>query len=169
MQLNAAANELSVIDENGNESAVIKKALNSKVSACYRGYAQTAQAFYPEYNFVDKSDFSELLYSGRDMNDSDDKFDFALQSRNDTDYMAGKRNTNGTIYRFPTVGDSSGDKNDIHMIPIWYPDNTDYKVQIRLSDAWTPAGALSYLGDSNSVTVKGSLFEDYKSRETAGY
>lgn len=169
VQLNAAANELSVIDENGNESAVIKKALNSKVSACYRGYAQTAQAFYPEYNFVDKSDFSELLYSGRDMNDSDDKFDFALQSRNDINYMAGKRYTNGTIYRFPTVGDSSGDKNDIHMIPIWYPDNTDYKVQIRLSDAWTPAGALSYLGDSNSVTVKGSLFEDYKSRETAGY
>lgn len=169
VQLNAAANELSVVDENGNESAVIKKALNSKVAAYYRGYAQTAQAFYPEYNFVDKSDFSELLYSGRDMNDSDDKFDFALQSRNDTNYMAGKRYTNGTIYRFPTVGDSSGDKNDIHMIPIWYPDNTDYKVQIRLSDAWTPAGALSYLGDSNSVTVKGSLFEDYKSRETAGY
>lgn len=169
VQLNAAANELSVVDENGNESAVVKTALNSKVAAYYRGYAQTAQVFYPEYNFVDNSDFSELLYSGRDMNDSDDRFDFVLQSRNDTNYMAGKRYTNGTIYRFPTVGDSSGDKNDIHMIPIWYPDNTEYKVQIKLSDAWTPAGALSYLGDSNPVTVKGSLFEDYKSRETAGY
>ena len=81
-----------------------------------------------------------------------------------TNYVA----SNGYLYRFAPFT-SGGETLDTHIIPIWYPDDTDYKVQVRISDCWTPAGELSYVGDSNNVVVKGSLFEDYKSRETAIY
>ena len=81
-------------------------------------------------------------------------------------------NTNNGNYLFitrketgKTLSDESFSK---HYIPVWYPDG-DYKVQVKINDCWTPAGALSYVSDSNTIKINGSLFDDYATRETSAF
>ncbi len=52
-----------------------------------------------------------------------------------------------------------------HFTPVWFPDNTDYRVYTQVWDTWTPDGMLS-VNVNDHVTIHGSLFDDwYTNRE----
>lgn len=155
----------NLIDTYGNDmSSSIKDISGNYASSNYNGWAQTVEVYFPEYYYTNekyKTEYAQVAWKNSTYTNLLTRTQRPLDTNN---YVA----SSGYLYRFAPFT-SSGETLDTHIIPIWYPDDTDYKVQVRISDCWTPAGELSYMGDSNSVVVKGSLFEDYKSRETAIY
>lgn len=48
----------------------------------------------------------------------------------------------------------------LHFIPLSYPDG-EYGISVEKSDLWTPAGMVSALQNSEKLTVKGSLYDEY--------
>lgn len=50
---------------------------------------------------------------------------------------------------------------DVHYTPIWYPDNTDYVLYVRMNFAYTPNGALSVGGTSNRIIIDGNVYDDW--------
>lgn len=54
---------------------------------------------------------------------------------------------------------------NVHFLPLWFPDDTDYIVYTQVWDTWTPAGMLS-VNLNDYVSVQGSLYDDwYTNRE----
>ena len=53
---------------------------------------------------------------------------------------------------------------NIHFSPIWYP-NGSYPVGVEFSQCWTPAGVLSLQTVNNSLEVKGSIYDDWYTRQ----
>ena len=47
----------------------------------------------------------------------------------------------------------------VHFTPVWYPDG-NYTVQVAAFDAWTPGGML-YAVRSDSVTISGTMYDDW--------
>lgn len=50
---------------------------------------------------------------------------------------------------------------DAHYTPIWYPDSTDYRIYVRMNFAYTPNGALSIGGQSDSIRISGNVYDDW--------
>ena len=63
---------------------------------------------------------------------------------------------NGTVWRFR----QNGSYGYVHFTPLWYPDGS-YTVSIRQSDLWTPAGMLMRQSNTNTITIKGSAYDDW--------
>ena len=56
---------------------------------------------------------------------------------------------------------SSSNNNDrVHFIPVWKSDGK-YYVQVTASDLWTPGGMLKYSQYDGSLTIEGSMYDDY--------
>lgn len=54
----------------------------------------------------------------------------------------------------------NGSYGRLHFIPLWYPDGV-YTVAVEQSDLWTPAGMITWKVNTNSVTIKGSAYDDW--------
>ena len=52
------------------------------------------------------------------------------------------------------------DSERIVFMPVWYPDG-EYIVKVTITDIWTPNGKLSVSALSNTINVKGSVFDDW--------
>ena len=98
---------------------------------------QVAMSYYPEFNY----------------DTAVNKYDVLILNKKD----------NISEFIFPVVQNAGASENK-HYIPVWYPDG-NYIVQTFVSDMWTPAGKLTYLGDSNTIKIQGSLFDDYNTGE----
>ena len=48
----------------------------------------------------------------------------------------------------------------VHFTPLWYPDGR-YTVSVRQSDLWTPAGMLQRQTNTNTITIRGSAYDDW--------
>ncbi|MCM1508432.1 MAG: InlB B-repeat-containing protein [Ruminococcus flavefaciens] len=48
----------------------------------------------------------------------------------------------------------------LHFTPLWYPDGA-YTVAVEQSDLWTPAGMITRKVNTNSITIKGSAYDDW--------
>ena len=48
----------------------------------------------------------------------------------------------------------------VHFTPLWYPDGS-YTVWVRQSDLWTPAGMLQRQTNTNTITIRGSAYDDW--------
>lgn len=99
--------------------------------------AQTALVYYPEYNY----------------SIGENKYESLVYSESDGGFI------------FNNVANANTVKSR-HYIPIWYP-NIEYKTQTLVSNMWTPAGMLSYLGNSNPIMIDGSLFDNYHTQQTS--
>lgn len=153
LQLNVPMGSISVVNESGVEKKDFYANIPStNLASSYGGETQNAQCFFSEHGYSQAKRYSDTLGKVVVKNGEEQYIEYA------GDYSI---NSQLQGYTF-TV-----DNQYLHSIPVWYPDDTNYKVQVLVSGAWTPAGALSYVGDSNNVVIKGSLFEDYKSRETS--
>lgn len=50
----------------------------------------------------------------------------------------------------------------LHFIPVWYPNGIkNYTVSVYAYDCWTPAGMISVNAPANSMSIVGSLYDDY--------
>lgn len=98
--------------------------------------AQTAMVYYPEYNYSSATGKCEALVLNEELG--------------------------GFVFRDVTNASTTKSR---HYSPVWYP-NTDYYTQTLISNVWTPAGMLSYLGNSNKVKIDGSLFDNYNTKQT---
>ena len=54
----------------------------------------------------------------------------------------------------------NGSYGRIHFTPLWYPDGV-YSVNVIQQDAWTPAGMISSIKNSNTVNISGSAYDDW--------
>jgi len=48
----------------------------------------------------------------------------------------------------------------IHFTPLWYPDGS-YTAAVLQSDCWTPAGMISRMNNTNTITISGSAYDDW--------
>lgn len=68
----------------------------------------------------------------------------------------------GAGFQFPKNTDAE-DGGRKHFIPMWYKDGP-YKIQVKVTDIWTPGGMLSRVAESNTIKINGSMYDDYYSR-----
>ena len=54
----------------------------------------------------------------------------------------------------------NSDYGRIHFTPLWYPDG-NYTAAVLQSDCWTPAGMISRMSDTNTITISGSAYDDW--------
>ena len=54
----------------------------------------------------------------------------------------------------------NSDYGRIHFTPLWYPDG-NYTAAVLQSDCWTPAGMISRLSNTNTITISGSAYDDW--------
>lgn len=54
----------------------------------------------------------------------------------------------------------NGSYGRLHFTPLWYPDG-NYTAMVEQSDLWTPAGMITRKANTNSVTIKGSAYDDW--------
>lgn len=128
--------------------------------------AQSALAYYPEYNYQTINGKYSALYAmyGLKSAPTDRKYFGPYASLRPT---GANTNENPYWFKFMEYEDEDSSARSLHHVPVWYPNDTDYKIQVRVADCWTPSGMLSYVGDSNAVKINGSLFDDFKTRETS--
>ncbi len=55
---------------------------------------------------------------------------------------------------------SNGSYGRLHFTPLWYLDGV-YMVAVEQSDLWTPAGMITRKVNTNSITIKGSAYDDW--------
>ena len=54
----------------------------------------------------------------------------------------------------------NSDYGRIHFTPLWYPDG-NYTASVLQSDCWTPAGMISRLSNTNTITISDSAYDDW--------
>lgn len=54
----------------------------------------------------------------------------------------------------------STNESQVHFTPLWYPDETVYKIGIDVFDAWTPAGMLSS-NTTPSINIDSQVYDDW--------
>ncbi|MBQ9749906.1 MAG: MucBP domain-containing protein, partial [Clostridia bacterium] len=55
---------------------------------------------------------------------------------------------------------ASAESARIVFMPVWYPDG-GYTLKVVITDVWTPTGVVSVTGISNTITVSGTVFDDF--------
>lgn len=51
-------------------------------------------------------------------------------------------------------------KSRVHFIPVWFPDNSAYKVEVLLFDYWTPAGQI-YDHETYTFYIDGNIYDHW--------
>ena len=65
----------------------------------------------------------------------------------------------GGIYQF--IANSNADKNErVHFIPVYVQDGS-YTVSVTATQIWTPAGMLTAIRNANTLTIDGTVYDDY--------
>ena len=65
----------------------------------------------------------------------------------------------GGIYQF--IANPNADKNErVHFIPV-YVANGNYTVSVTATQIWTPAGMLTAIRNANTLTIDGTVYDDY--------
>ena len=65
----------------------------------------------------------------------------------------------GGIYKF--IANPNADKNErVHFIPV-YVANGSYTVSVTATQIWTPAGMITAIRNANTLTIDGTIYDDY--------
>ncbi len=65
----------------------------------------------------------------------------------------------GGAYQF--IANPNADKNErVHFIPV-YVANGNYTVSVTATQIWTPAGMLTAIRNANTLTIDGTVYDDY--------
>ena len=65
----------------------------------------------------------------------------------------------GGAYQF--IANPNADKNErVHFIPV-YVANGSYTVSVTATQIWTPAGMIAAVRNSNTLTINGTIYDDY--------
>lgn len=65
----------------------------------------------------------------------------------------------GAIYQF--AANPNADKNErVHFIPVYVQDGS-YTVSVTATQIWTPAGMITAIRNANTLTIDGTVYDDY--------
>ena len=65
----------------------------------------------------------------------------------------------GGIYKF--IANPNADKNErVHFIPVYVQDGS-YTVSVTATQIWTPAGMITAIRNANTLTIDGTIYDDY--------
>ena len=65
----------------------------------------------------------------------------------------------GGAYQF--IANTNADKNErVHFIPV-YVANGNYTVSVTATQIWTPAGMITAIRNANTLTIDGTVYDDY--------
>ena len=65
----------------------------------------------------------------------------------------------GGIYQF--AANPNADKNErVHFIPVYVQDG-NYTVSVTATQIWTPAGMITAIRNANTLTIDGTIYDDY--------
>ena len=65
----------------------------------------------------------------------------------------------GGAYGF--IANPNADKNErVHFIPVYVQDG-NYTVSVTATQIWTPAGMITAIRDANTLTINGTIYDDY--------
>ena len=65
----------------------------------------------------------------------------------------------GGAYQF--IANPNADKNErVHFIPVYVQDGS-YTVSVTATQIWTPAGMIAAVRNSNTLTINGTIYDDY--------
>ena len=65
----------------------------------------------------------------------------------------------GGVYQF--IANPNADKNErVHFIPV-YVANGNYTVSVTATQIWTPAGMITAVRNANTLTIDGTVYDDY--------
>ena len=65
----------------------------------------------------------------------------------------------GAIYQF--AANPNADKNErVHFIPVYVQDG-NYTVSVTATQIWTPAGMITAIRNANTLTINGTIYDDY--------
>ena len=65
----------------------------------------------------------------------------------------------GGIYKF--IANPNADKNErVHFIPVYVQDGS-YTVSVTATQIWTPAGMITAVCNANTLTIDGTIYDDY--------
>lgn len=65
----------------------------------------------------------------------------------------------GGSYQFVENTNANGNER-IHFIPVYVKDG-GYTVSVTATQIWTPAGMITAIRNSNTITIKGTIYDDY--------
>lgn len=118
---------------------------------------QNGVVLYPEFNYSADylSTVETQMYEWFDGNDDTYDCVHAL-SHND--------NSLNEKFGMEYINDDHGGplrmKSRVHFIPVWFPDNTEYKAEVIWFDYWTPAGQI-YDHETYTLYIEGNIYDNW--------
>ena len=114
---------------------------------------QNGVMLFPEFNY--SPDHIAVIETAFDSDGDDSTFDciHALSVNDASKYKSGAVG----------VEDISGPddlKSRVHFIPVWFPDNTEYRVEVIMFDYWTPAGQI-YDCETYTLRIDGNIYDNW--------
>lgn len=112
---------------------------------------QNGVVFFPEFNY--SSDRIMAIETKFDHDADENTFD-CLHVLADNPY---------SLYdKIPLDEISSEDdiRSRVHFTPLWYPDNSEYNIEIVMFDYWTPAGQI-YDHETYRLHIDGDLYDNW--------
>lgn len=114
---------------------------------------QNGVMLFPEFNY--STDNVRTIETAFDHDEDDSTFDcvHALAVNQNSKYMDSA----------PAIEDVVGIEDlysRVHFIPVWFPDKTEYKIEVIMFDYWTPAGQI-YDHETYTLYIDGNIYDNW--------
>lgn len=114
---------------------------------------QNGVMLFPEFNY--STDDVRTIETAFDYDEDDSTFDcvHALAVNQNSKYMNGA----------PAIEDVVKIEDlysRVHFIPVWFPDKTEYKIEVIMFDYWTPAGQI-YDHETYTLYIDGNIYDNW--------
>ena len=118
---------------------------------------QNGVMLFPEFNY--STDYIRTIEScGYEWFDGD------LETYDSVHALSHNENSLYTKVEVETINDDNGGlnllKSRIHFIPVWFPDDTEYNIEVIMFDYWTPAGQI-YDHKTYTLYIDGNIYDNW--------
>lgn len=118
---------------------------------------QNGVMLFPEFNY--SKDYIRTIEScGYEWFDGD------LDTYDSVHALSHNENSLYTKVEIKTINDDNGGLNllrsRIHFIPVWFPDDTEYNIEVIMFDYWTPAGQI-YDHKTYTLYIDGNIYDNW--------
>ncbi len=111
---------------------------------------QNGIILYPEYNY--DTAYAGIIETKMDFNPDHD-FDCAH-------FLEHNPNSLNSEVLCDDIKDMNDVKSRVHFIPVWYPVNSEYKIEVIMFDYWTPAGQI-FERETYTLYVDGTIYDNW--------
>lgn len=131
----------------GGQFSVAMKEYDTIKNSCT--LYQNGIMLFPEFNY--SSDYVRTIDALIDYDENEATFDYMYVLDNNIYSKA-------ESHKIEEVDSEDDIKSRVHFIPLWFPDNCDYKVTVLMFDYWTPAGQI-YDFRTYDLRIDGNVYD----------